>query len=130
MGRVAKTHSSLQSFEDICKQAFGLGLHPWEFYEYTIYEYRLFQIGRAESRKQYLREEFQHIRILAYHVISPYLSKKDQKIPLAELIPDIYESEKAGKKKSLKESANETIERYKKAGYLKDVSRDRDKDRG
>lgn len=105
-----------------------MGLRPWEFYEYTIYEYRLFQMGHNDSRRRELKEEYQHIRILAYHIISPYLSKKDQKKSLAELIPDIYEE--GGKQKSLKEIANETFERYKKAGYLKDASGNRDKNRG
>lgn len=112
---MAKTHSLL-SFNDLCKEAFGSGLQPWEFYEYTLDEYILRREGLHDKRKSELRELYVHAQMLAYYSVSPYLSKSDKKKPINDIIPNIYEEPKA--KPSKREEYNKLIETYKAQGLL------------
>lgn len=93
----------------------GSGLQPWEFYDYTLNEFILRREGLHEKRKRELREEYQHTRILAYHVIAPYLDKSAKRKPINEIIPDIYDDNPA-KVISLKDRYKNLLSRYEKAG--------------
>jgi hypothetical protein len=98
------------------KEAFGSGLQPWEFYEYTLDEYLLRREGIYEKRKSELRELYTHVQMLAYYSVSPYLSKGDKRKPIGQIIPNIYEEQK--EKVSKREEYNKLITRYKQAGLL------------
>lgn len=89
-----------------------MGLLPWQFYEFSLLEYMCLKQGRRKARRKQLQEDFQHVRIQAYYAILPYLEKKDKKKGIDQLIPDIYEPQKAIKKPSYQD----LMERYKKAG--------------
>lgn len=94
-------------------------MHPWEFGEYTFSEYMLRRKGLHELRKKELREQYQHIRILAYHVISPYLSKADKRKSIDQIVPDLYDDNPA-KVISLKDRYKNLLNRYEEAGIMKD----------
>lgn len=99
-----------------------MGLHPWEFDEYTIHEYLLKRKGAIKMRRRELQQEFQHFRLLAYYVIAPYLPAKDKKKSLDKLIPDIYEEPEP--EKDVKETYLSIKERLRKAGLLNGGKRD------
>lgn len=93
-GRLAPTHSKSRplSFKEICEEAFGvLGLHPWEFWEYTFEDYMLKRKGFFDHRDIKLRADFQHFRLVAYFCVYPHLTKAGKNKPYTEIIPDIYE---------------------------------------
>jgi hypothetical protein len=73
--------------------------------------------GLHEKRKKELREEFQHIRYLCYHTISPYLSKSDKRKTIDQIVPDLYDDNPA-KVISLKEKYKELKDKYLKYGLL------------
>jgi nitroreductase len=103
---LAKTHSL--SFRDLVREALGSGLQPWEFHEYTLE-------GLNNERKRELREDFQHTRILAYHMILPYLDKSAKKKSIDQIIPDIYDENRA-KVISLKDQYERMKQRLARAG--------------
>lgn len=113
---MAKTHRL--TFDDLCKEAFGSGLQPWEFYEYTIDEYLLRREGLKEKRKSELRELYTHVQMQAYYAIAPYLSPSDKRKPISEIIPNIYEEKPAEAKADAKARYKELIKRYQAAGLL------------
>jgi hypothetical protein len=110
---LAKTHSL--SFRDLVREALGSGLQPWEFHEYTLEEYSLRREGLNNERKRELREDFQHTRILAYHMILPYLDKSAKKKSIDQIIPDIYDENRA-KVISLKDQYERMKQRLARAG--------------
>lgn len=93
-GRPTRTHRSQRplSFREICEEAFGvLGLHPWEFWEYTFEDYILKRKGFFDNRDIKLRADFQHFRLVAYFCVYPHLTKAGKNKPYTDIIPDIYE---------------------------------------
>lgn len=108
---MAKTHSSL-TFDELCEEAFGdIGLHPWEFYEYDLYDYLLKRAGMVKAQRRNLKLQFQHVQIAAYYTILPYLEKKDRRKKIDELIPNIYD-DKATPVVNLKEHYEELQKKY------------------
>lgn len=101
---------------ELKEEAFGFGLHPWEFYEYTLEEFMLRRSGVIKARRMELQQDFQHIRILASYMITPYLNKKDKDKTLDQLVPDIYD---CTPKESPKSVLERVTEKYKKLGILK-----------
>jgi hypothetical protein len=76
----------------MCREAFGvLGLHPWEFDEYTLQEYIQRRDGYYAHRRDTMHAEFQHFRVVAYWSVYPDLTKAAQSKPMDKIIPDIYE---------------------------------------
>lgn len=73
MGRLAKTHSQGKSlsFDELCEEALGSGLHPWEFYEYDLIEYMQRRRGRVKEQK------YQYQQSLISSMV-PYMDKKDR----------------------------------------------------
>src|SRR5688500_10303496 len=93
-GRPARTHSKSRplSFKEICQEAFGvIGLHPWDFWEYTFEEYMIKRKGFFDNRDITLQAEYQHFRLVAYFCVYPHLTKAGRQRPYTEVIPDIYE---------------------------------------
>jgi hypothetical protein len=95
-------------------------LHPWEFGEYTLREFILRRKGLHEARRKQLREDYQHTRILAYHMILPYLDKSAKRKPIDQIVPDLYDDDNPAKVISLKDRYKELLEKYEKAGVMKD----------
>lgn len=93
-GRPTRTHRNPRplSFQQICEEAFGvIGLHPWEFWEYTVEDYMIKRKGYFDNRDITLRAEFQHYRLVAYFCVYPHLTKAGRQKPYTDIIPDIYE---------------------------------------
>jgi hypothetical protein len=94
------------------EEAIGdLDLHPWELWEYTIGEV----FARRKGRRTKERREYQQVRQLAYCVLLPYLDKKARNKSIDQIVPDMYEDQKAKPKLTYKE----LVEKYRKAGALK-----------
>lgn len=70
-----------------------------------------------EARRKQLREDYQHTRVLAYHIILPYLDKSAKRKPIDQIVPDLYDDNPA-KVISLKDRYKELKNRYKKAGLI------------
>lgn len=103
---MAPTHSSL-TFDELCEEAFGSGLHPWEFYDYDLSEYLLRRKGLNNNRKA----QYQELLISA---MVPYM-KKEERI---KIVREVFRNEGA-KVVSLKDQYKKLKERYEKAGVLK-----------
>lgn len=126
MGRLAPTHSRL-SFNDLCKEAFASGLHPWEFYEYTLYEYLLRREGMQLRRRRELQEDYRHVQMLAYYSILPWLPQAARKKPIDEIVPNLYEERKSG---DAKQRYKNLFEQYRQAGLINGGQRNQNNDRG
>lgn len=112
---MAPTHSRL-TFDELREEAFGdMGLQPWEFYQYELAEYLLMRSGKVKARLRELKQEFQHVQIICYYMILPWLEKKDRNKKIDELIPNIYDDNPT-KVVSLKEHYERIQKRY--AGIL------------
>lgn len=98
-GRLAKTHSLL-SFDELCEEAFGSGLHPWEFYQYDLNEYLQRRKGLYKRRKG----EYQEMLIAS---MLPYMGKKER----VKIVNDAFKQEGV-KTLSLRERYNELQKRY------------------
>lgn len=79
-------------------------MHPWEFYEYDLVEYKYRRRGRSKE----LNEKYKR-QIIAS--IVPYMDKKEQ----SKVINDAFSDEKP---LSLKERYERTKQRYINAGIL------------
>jgi hypothetical protein len=97
--------------------AFASGLHPWEFYEYTLDELLLRLRGINEKRSLELKQLYQHVRMAAYYSLLPHLTPGAKKKSIDEIIPDIYEPVEK-KVVSMKEWYAKTKEKYIKYGLL------------
>lgn len=100
---MAKTHSRL-SFDELCEEAFGeVGLHPWEFYEYSLYEYMQKRKGLHKKRK----DDYQQMLIAS---MLPYMDKRER-------VKIVSEAFRVGGAKvvSLKERYEALKERYQSA---------------
>jgi hypothetical protein len=105
---LAKTHSQGRplTFDELCEEAFGSGLHPWEFYDYDLIEYMQRRRGRAREHQQ----GYQEILTAA---MAPHMKKEDRKKIIDEVFRD------PGKKQlSLKEQYAKIKQRYIDAGVL------------
>lgn len=110
MGRLARTHSQNRSltFDELCEEALGSGLHPWEFYEYDLTEYAQRRKGRAKDQQQRYQEQLTAAMV-------PHMKKEDRK----KIINDAFRD--ASKKQlSLKEQYAQIKQRYIDAGILED----------
>lgn len=97
---MAKTHSRL-SFDELCEEAFGeLGLHPWEFYEYSLYEFVLKRKGHIKRRKN----DYQNLLVAS---MIPHMKKEDR----ARIIKQVFKEDN-GKVLSLKEEYERIQKRY------------------
>jgi len=106
MGRLAKTHSSL-TFEQLCEEAFGeIGLHPWEFYDYSLTEYMQKRKGYSRRRK----DDFQRLLISS---MIPYMDKNDRR----RIVNEAFQKEGV-KALSLRERYEAIKKRYQEAGEL------------
>jgi hypothetical protein len=113
-GRLAQTHRPL-TFDELCEEAFGSGLQPWEFYEYDLKEYLL----RRKGLSKYNNERYQELIIAA---TVPYMDKKDR----ARIVGNAFRGD--GKGESLKEQYDRIQKRY--AGIESNVKRDKNNNRG
>jgi hypothetical protein len=104
---LAKTHRSL-TFDELCEEAFGSGLHPWEFYQYDLSEFLHRRRGLYKDRKGLLQQQL-------VAAMLPHMKKDDR----LKIIKDAFREDGA-KTISLKEHYKQLKERYIKAGVLKD----------
>jgi predicted nucleotide-binding protein (sugar kinase/HSP70/actin superfamily) len=103
---LAKTHRSL-TFDEICEEAFGeIGLHPWEFYEYSLIDYLCKRKGYNRKRK----DDYQQ-RLIASML--PYM-KKEERI---RIVSNAFREEGA-KVISLRERYEAIKKRFQEAGEL------------
>jgi hypothetical protein len=112
---LAKTHSRL-SFDELCEEAFGSGLHPWEFYSYDLHEYLL----RRKGLKQHHQHRYQEMIIAA---MVPHMDKHNR-------LKIVNEAFKGDKDESAKEKYNRIQQRF--AGILDNgpVKRNKNSNRG
>jgi hypothetical protein len=117
MGRLARTHSRL-SFDELCEEAFGeIGLHPWEFYEYQLYEYVL-------KRKGYVKGQKINLQNMLMASMAPHMKKEDR----AKVVNQVFKDDK-GKGGSLKERYEAMMKKHAELipGELKVSNGKRDK---
>lgn len=97
----------------------GMGLHPWEFSEYTyaqfVYKYR----GYESARRETIIAIDDSIRWAAYCQIMPTLDKKYKSIKIEQLVPSRYENAKA------KPKSTETPEQRAARHYARSQELDR-----
>jgi hypothetical protein len=97
----------LLTFDDLCEEAFGeIGLHPWEFYDYSLIEYLQKRKGYNARRK----DEYQRMLIAS---MVPYMKKEDR----AKIISQAFKHEGA-KVVSLRERYEAVKKRFQDAGEL------------
>jgi hypothetical protein len=100
MGRLAKTHRQL-SFNELREEAFGeIGLHPWEFYEYSVTEFMQKRNGFHRKRK----DDYRQMLIAS---MLPYMDKSDR----VKIVTNAFKEDGA-KVVSLKERYEELKRRY------------------
>jgi len=114
---LAKTHSPGKSltFDELCEEAFGSGLHPWEFYSYDLKEYMQRRKGLAEYNQYRYQEQ-----IIA--AMAPYMGKGDR----TKVVNDAFRVN--GKSESPKETYERIQKRY--AGLaIENVQRNKNNNR-
>lgn len=72
-----------------------MGLHPWEFDQYTLSDFSAKLKGLSKKRNRELQEHWQQLRIIGYYIISPYLPKSQKHKSPFDIVPDIYEKAKS-----------------------------------
>jgi len=95
------------TFDELCEEAFGeLGLHPWEFYDYSLIEYLQKRKGYSRRRK----DDFQRMLLAS---IVPYMEKNDRR----KIVNEAFQKE-GTKTVSLRERYEAIKRRYQEAGEL------------
>jgi hypothetical protein len=103
---LAKTHRSL-TFDELCEEAFGeIGLHPWEFYEYSLIEYLQKRKGASRKRK----DDYRQMLVAS---MLPYMKKEER----ARIVTNAFREEGA-KVISLRERYEAIKKRFQDAGEL------------
>jgi hypothetical protein len=123
---LARTHSRL-SFDELCEEAFGeIGLHPWEFYEYQLYEYVLKRKGYVKGQ---VREQNLNLQNMLLASMAPHMKKEDRAKVVRQVFKD--DNNKGG---SLKERYEAMMKKHAELipGELKvsNVKRDKNSNRG
>jgi hypothetical protein len=99
---LAKTHSSL-TFDELCEEAFGDGLHPWEFWQYDLTEYLQRRRGLYNRRKVAFQEQLTAAMV-------PYMDKSNR----VKIVKEAFRQE-GEKQLSLKEQYNKIRKRFEDA---------------
>jgi hypothetical protein len=116
-GREGQAHSDPLSWDDILKEAFGgMGLHPWEFDQYTFNQYLHKRTGWIEEKRKRLEQEFENFRVVAYYAIIDKLKPQYAKKPIDQLIPNIWRPFKQESKEDIKERYKRNMEIIKQLG--------------
>jgi hypothetical protein len=106
MGRLAKTHSPL-SFDELCEEALGeMGMHPWEFYEYSLIEFIQKRKGLNRRRK----DDYQRMLLAS---MLPYMKKEDR----LKIVTEAFKQD-GTKTLSLRERYEALKKKYQSAGVL------------
>lgn len=70
----------------------GVGLHPWELWEYTLEDYLARRRGYYKEQDRVLKAHYQHTRLQSYYAVvyNPDIPLNIRKKSIDKLIPDAY----------------------------------------